>query len=164
MLSHCELCGGRAADGVVLGRHHIVPRKHGGQDHAENIVTLCESCHNWAELNLVAREIVGRAAFWRVARLTCPFWRSGVVRRRADPRFGASWSAHKRGRRPPTKDRRECKRCSMIFRSRRKDAVYCSDRCRNKAWSAINRRSLEERRDLEKDVLDEVAKLLTRFR
>lgn len=164
MLSHCELCGGRGADGVVLGRHHIIPREHGGQDHAENIVTLCESCHNWAELNLVAPEIVGRAAFWRMARLICPLWRSGVVRRRTDPRLGASWSARRRRRKTPTTDQRKCAGCKKELRGKRPDARFCSESCRYRSWALINRRGLEERRDLEKEVLDEVGKLLRRFR
>jgi len=33
----------------VLEEHHIVPRRHGGLDNAENIVTVCPTCHQKLE-------------------------------------------------------------------------------------------------------------------
>jgi 5-methylcytosine-specific restriction endonuclease McrA len=37
----CRSCGFRAG----LGCHHVVYRSHQGEDTAENLVTLCASCH-----------------------------------------------------------------------------------------------------------------------
>ncbi len=39
----CVLCGGRGAH-----IHHIVFRSQGGKDAADNLVTLCGSCHEKA--------------------------------------------------------------------------------------------------------------------
>ena len=33
----------------VLERHHVVPRRHGGSDREENLVTLCPTCHRKIE-------------------------------------------------------------------------------------------------------------------
>jgi len=43
----CYICDGGNAD--VLERHHIVPRRFGGSDSAENLVDLCPSCHEVLE-------------------------------------------------------------------------------------------------------------------
>ncbi len=37
----CALCGCR--DGLQI--HHAVPRRVGGSDFAENLITLCSKCH-----------------------------------------------------------------------------------------------------------------------
>jgi len=39
----CFICG--CENEHVLQSHHIVPRRHGGSDDSENIVTLCANCH-----------------------------------------------------------------------------------------------------------------------
>lgn len=39
----CYICGSANSD--VLETHHIVPRRFGGGDSAENLVDLCPSCH-----------------------------------------------------------------------------------------------------------------------
>lgn len=43
----CYICDGANAD--VLERHHIVPRRFGGSDSADNLVDLCPSCHEVLE-------------------------------------------------------------------------------------------------------------------
>jgi hypothetical protein len=35
----------------TLSVHHIKPRDKGGKDHMHNLLTLCEPCHDWVELN-----------------------------------------------------------------------------------------------------------------
>jgi len=43
MSERCFIC---AEDNPnVLQTHHILPRRHGGGDSAENLVTLCANCH-----------------------------------------------------------------------------------------------------------------------
>lgn len=39
----CEVCGEHRPHSME--EHHVLPRRFGGGDHAENIVTLCASCH-----------------------------------------------------------------------------------------------------------------------
>lgn len=43
----CFVCGDRRSNS--LEDHHIVPRRYGGTDSPENIVTLCASCHSAIE-------------------------------------------------------------------------------------------------------------------
>mgnify|MGYP001609636203 FL=1 len=40
----CQFCGKK--ENVHLAAHHLVWREHGGQDTPENLVTLCEKCHD----------------------------------------------------------------------------------------------------------------------
>lgn len=40
MEGKCELC---EREGVLLTRHHLIPREEGGQD--LDVVSLCEPCH-----------------------------------------------------------------------------------------------------------------------
>ena len=42
----CRKCGKRKD----LTVHHIKPRETGGADHPRNLLTLCTSCHDWAEI------------------------------------------------------------------------------------------------------------------
>jgi len=42
----CYFCGGGEG---VLETHHIVPRRFGGSDEAENLVDLCPTCHQKLE-------------------------------------------------------------------------------------------------------------------
>lgn len=41
----CQVCG----SGLNLHVHHIIPRKWGGTNETENLITLCASCHNAIE-------------------------------------------------------------------------------------------------------------------
>ena len=41
----CQYCKGKSKDSR-LEVHHIVFRKNGGSDDAENLITLCKTCHN----------------------------------------------------------------------------------------------------------------------
>lgn len=43
----CFICGTDAKS--TLQEHHIVPRRYGGSDRDENLVTLCASCHQAIE-------------------------------------------------------------------------------------------------------------------
>jgi len=43
----CYICG--RGHGDILERHHIVPRRFGGTDSADNLVDLCPSCHRALE-------------------------------------------------------------------------------------------------------------------
>lgn len=47
MSDQCFICG--VANSHVLQEHHIVPKRHGGTDRDENLVTLCASCHQAIE-------------------------------------------------------------------------------------------------------------------
>lgn len=43
--------------GLHLTAHHILPREYGGQDNQENLITLCNKCHDEIEsLKLKSRE------------------------------------------------------------------------------------------------------------
>lgn len=52
----CRDCGVKCANGVRIAAHHIIPRRHGGSDDLDNLLTLCGSCHS-------RRESLYRAAF-----------------------------------------------------------------------------------------------------
>ena len=41
----CVLCRCRTR----LTPHHVIPRSHGGEDTAENLITLCVTCHERQE-------------------------------------------------------------------------------------------------------------------
>ncbi|WP_226042717.1 HNH endonuclease [Natrinema sp. DC36] len=43
----CFIC--ERENPAVLEEHHIVPKRHGGSDADENLVTLCASCHSAVE-------------------------------------------------------------------------------------------------------------------
>lgn len=47
MTDRCRICG--EDNPVVLEEHHKVPRRFGGGDSAENLVTLCANCHTAVE-------------------------------------------------------------------------------------------------------------------
>jgi len=40
----CQKCGRRYPD-VKVEVHHIMPRKFGGRDSLDNLITLCRDCH-----------------------------------------------------------------------------------------------------------------------
>ena len=44
----CVLCTERFKK-TELSVHHILARRFGGQDHAENLVTMCNPCHDMVE-------------------------------------------------------------------------------------------------------------------
>ncbi|WP_242695431.1 HNH endonuclease [Halomontanus rarus] len=45
--SHCFICS--EGNDCKLQKHHIVPRRYGGSDSEENLVTLCANCHRAVE-------------------------------------------------------------------------------------------------------------------
>lgn len=45
----CQDCRVKCHNGVRIQAHHIIPRRHGGGDELENLVTLCASCHRKRE-------------------------------------------------------------------------------------------------------------------
>ena len=54
------LCTECKTPGKYLEVHHIVERKHGGDDREENLLTLCEDCHSLRHPNIHAK------GFWKV--------------------------------------------------------------------------------------------------
>lgn len=50
--NRCQGCGidvtSRNEDGADFQLHHIIPFSAGGPDHPDNLVTLCNECHNHA--------------------------------------------------------------------------------------------------------------------
>ena len=47
MSDRCFICAEDNAH--VLEEHHIIPRRHGGSNDPENLVTLCSNCHSAIE-------------------------------------------------------------------------------------------------------------------
>jgi len=47
MSDRCQICGDVRPRS--LEEHHILPRRFGGSDHEDNLVTLCASCHRALE-------------------------------------------------------------------------------------------------------------------
>jgi hypothetical protein len=47
----CIRCLKTAKNGRGLSAHHLVPRGDGGEDNLNNLVTLCNGCHDFVELN-----------------------------------------------------------------------------------------------------------------
>lgn len=43
----CQICGEQRPR--AMETHHIIPRRYGGSDDVENLVTLCSSCHQAVE-------------------------------------------------------------------------------------------------------------------
>lgn len=55
---HCQMCYRKKAFNQ-LHIHHIIKRKHGGLDEKENLISLCRSCHQYADRwNLDREEII----------------------------------------------------------------------------------------------------------
>ena len=46
----CYRCFKQNKSGQGLSVHHIIPRDVGGQDEADNLITLCHPCHDFVEL------------------------------------------------------------------------------------------------------------------
>jgi hypothetical protein len=46
----CKRCGKRNSQGKNLSAHHIIPREEEGENILKNLVTLCNSCHDFVEL------------------------------------------------------------------------------------------------------------------
>jgi len=42
----CQECG---VEEEIMHVHHVIPRREGGPDAPENLVTLCQSCHGIIE-------------------------------------------------------------------------------------------------------------------
>ena len=45
----CVMCGD--ADQLVLEKHHLKPKKQGGDESPENIMILCANCHKLVQAN-----------------------------------------------------------------------------------------------------------------
>lgn len=43
----CRFC--QESRDEVLEEHHVVPRRYGGSDHSENLITVCSNCHSVLE-------------------------------------------------------------------------------------------------------------------
>ena len=44
---HCQMC----RRSINLSVHHVIPRAESGPDTKENLITLCNLCHDYVELN-----------------------------------------------------------------------------------------------------------------
>jgi predicted HNH restriction endonuclease len=53
---YCELCGRRG----VIHVHHIKSKGSGGNDEADNLVSLCPVCHDKVHRGLISREALER--------------------------------------------------------------------------------------------------------
>lgn len=47
----CQRCEKINSQGRGLTVHHIIPRIEGGPDEIHNLITLCDSCHDYVEVN-----------------------------------------------------------------------------------------------------------------
>lgn len=47
----CRRCGNRWR----LSPHHVKPRDQGGSNDPRNLITLCDACHDWAEIETAER-------------------------------------------------------------------------------------------------------------
>jgi hypothetical protein len=46
----CYRCEKTSKNGKGLSAHHVLPRIDGGQDHLVNLITLCNKCHDYVEM------------------------------------------------------------------------------------------------------------------
>ena len=56
----CQICKGKHKDSK-LEVHHIVYRSQGGSDEAENLITLCHTCHSALHKDRIKVNLVGKA-------------------------------------------------------------------------------------------------------
>lgn len=49
----CYRCDKCSQKGRGLTPHHIIPRSQGGLDDPDNLITLCDPCHNYIELEKI---------------------------------------------------------------------------------------------------------------
>ncbi|MEZ4504712.1 MAG: HNH endonuclease [Thermomicrobiales bacterium] len=56
----CTICGSREQ----LEVHHIVPRRLGGSNDPENLVTVCAACHRRMDRESLERDGSGHGAPW----------------------------------------------------------------------------------------------------
>ena len=47
----CKRCNRYMHSGHLLTVHHIIPRNEGGSDTIDNLISLCNDCHDWVELS-----------------------------------------------------------------------------------------------------------------
>lgn len=53
----CQMCKNEYfGDNLDLTAHHIKPRKKGGSNKLSNLISLCNSCHNIAELEELSKK------------------------------------------------------------------------------------------------------------
>jgi 5-methylcytosine-specific restriction endonuclease McrA len=45
----CQRCDKQSRSGQGISPHHIIPRSENGLDHPDNLITLCNGCHDLAE-------------------------------------------------------------------------------------------------------------------
>ena len=75
MSDECFFCD----EAEALDRHHVVPRRHGGSDDEENLVTVCPNCHRKLETLYDSRfydEVMGASE----APIETPSWWKEPVR------------------------------------------------------------------------------------
>jgi predicted HNH restriction endonuclease len=60
-LYRCKRCDKKYTTGRRLTVHHIVPRQQGGADDLSNLITLCDACHDYVEIQglQTKAEIIG---------------------------------------------------------------------------------------------------------
>ena len=59
----CRYCKGKSKD-RVLNVHHLESRKTGGNS-PDNLITLCETCHNMYHLGLISLDNVTKCSSYR---------------------------------------------------------------------------------------------------
>lgn len=47
----CQRCEKKNSQGRGMTAHHVTPRSDGGGDNLENLITLCDPCHDYVEVN-----------------------------------------------------------------------------------------------------------------
>jgi len=56
----CKICKGKHKDSK-LEVHHIIFRSQGGSDEAENLITLCHTCHSALHAGKIKTNLIGKA-------------------------------------------------------------------------------------------------------
>lgn len=46
----CQRCEGKASNGKKLTAHHLTPRAEDGGNELSNLITLCNTCHDYVEI------------------------------------------------------------------------------------------------------------------
>lgn len=53
----------------AVSKHHIIPRKYGGQDYESNFIDLCSKCHDYIEIK--TEEIIQNKVHYDIDLLKC---------------------------------------------------------------------------------------------
>ena len=75
--NRCVRCGTHPPRGKELQAHHIRPRREGGGDYLGNLVTLCNTCHDFVECEGV-ESVAGIIGYEEGDDIPPPSWQSGV--------------------------------------------------------------------------------------